>query len=69
MTGRGWLAVLMSAVAGVSLSLGVGACGDDDRGAVTIEGGTTGTTGTTGVTGTTPTGTAPSTTPTTETTP
>jgi hypothetical protein len=47
-------------VAGVigGLAWGVGACGDDDRGEVTIQGGTTATTGT-----------ATSTTPTTETTP
>ncbi len=58
MSGRGWLAVLASGVAGLGLSLGVGACGEDERGSVTIEGGTTGTNGTT-----------PTTTPTTETTP
>jgi hypothetical protein len=63
MSGRGWLAVLASGLAGMGLSLGVGACGDDDRGAVTIEGGTTGTTGTTA------TGTVSITTPTTETSP
>jgi len=54
MRGRGWLAVAVSGVAGFGLALGVGACGDDDRGGeVTIQGGTTGTVGTE----TTPTGT------------
>jgi iron uptake system component EfeO len=51
MTGRAWLLVVIAGVAGFALSLGVGACGDDDRGSVTIEGGT-GTTGTAGTAGT-----------------
>ena len=45
MSGRAWLAVLVSGFAGFGAALGVGACGEDDRGSVTIEGGT-GTTGT-----------------------
>ena len=60
MSGRAWLAVLVSGLAGFGLALGVGACGDDDRGTVTIQDGTgtvgTGTTGT-GTVGTETTGT------------
>ena len=55
MSGRAWLAVVVSGLAGFGVALGVGACGEDDRGSVTIEGGT-GTTGT-GTTGTGTTGT------------
>ena len=51
--------MLVSGVVGFGAALGIGGCGGDDRGDVTIQGGTTGTTGT-----------GPSTTPTaTETTP
>jgi hypothetical protein len=51
--------VLVSGIAGFGAAFGAGACGGDDRGAVTIQGATTGTTATT-----------PATTPaTTETTP
>ena len=61
MSGRAWLAVLVSGLAGFGVALGVGACGEDDRGSVTIEGGTGTTgTGTTG-TGTVGTTTAPTT--------
>ena len=65
MAGRAWLVVLVSGVVGFGTALGVGGCGDDDRGEVTIQGGTTGTTPTS-TTGTTPTTeTAPATTETT----
>jgi iron uptake system component EfeO len=55
MAGRTWLVVGVSAALGFGVALGVGACGDDDRGSLEIEGGTTGTTGT----GTVGTDTAP----------
>ena len=64
MSGRAWLAVMASGVTGFVAALGVGACGDDDRGSLTIQGGT-GTTGT-GTVGTT---TAPTTIDTTATDP
>jgi hypothetical protein len=47
--------VLMSLVLGAGLGAAVGGCGDEDRGSVDVEGGTTGTTGTMGTTGTTTT--------------
>jgi iron uptake system component EfeO len=68
MSGRAWLVVLASGVIGFGAALGVGACGEDDNGSVTIEGGTTGTTGT-GTVGTVGTDTAPTTIDTTATDP
>ena len=65
MTGRTWLVVLVSGVLGFGAATAAAGCGDDDRGEVTIQGGTTGTTPTS-TTGTTPTTeTAPATTETT----
>jgi hypothetical protein len=60
---------LLTVIAGLVLAAGAASCGDDERGGVEVQGGTTGTTGAT--TGTTPsTETSPSTTPkTTPTTP
>jgi hypothetical protein len=45
---RRGLAVSLCAVIGAGTALAVGSCGDDDRGGVEIEGGTTKTTGTIG---------------------
>jgi hypothetical protein len=75
MESRRWAIVMTAAAIGGGMSLAVGACGEDERGSVQIEGSTTGagtsTTSTTGTsttgTSTTP-GTATSTTPTTPTT-
>ena len=50
MSGRAWVVVIVSGVAGFALALGIGACGEDEGGSVTIEGGTTGATGTVGTT-------------------
>ena len=54
-------AVVVSGLVGFGAALGIGACGDDDRGEVTIQGGTGTSTTATGTTPsqTTPTETAP----------
>jgi hypothetical protein len=55
---RGIAMVLIGLVLGTGAGAAVGGCGDDDRGSVDIEGGTTGT-GTVGTTTTPSTTTAP----------
>ena len=45
-----WLVVLLAGLIGTGLALAVGACGEDDKGSVNVEGGTTGSTGGTSTT-------------------
>ncbi len=47
-----WIVVAVAGVLGMTLALGVGACGEDDKGTVNVEGGATGSTS--GGTSTTP---------------
>jgi hypothetical protein len=60
---RGLIAVVAAGTLGASAALAVGACGDDERGGVQIEGGTgtsgTGTSATAPATGPETTGTTP----------
>jgi hypothetical protein len=60
--------VVTSLVLGAGAGAAVGGCGDDDRGSVDVEGGTTGTMGTVGTTTTPQTTTTPETTTAPETT-
>ena len=47
---RQWFVVFLAGIVGVVLALAVGACGEDDKGSVNVEGGTTGSTGGTATT-------------------